>query len=471
MAYIEKRGNELNKLQNIKYLAPPVEILDLDINQNDITVLGKTTYHSYLQDKRRAFGINSEDRNRHIYAIGKSGVGKSKFLESLIRQDIVKKEAVIVIDPHGDLIEDVLDFIPGDLANEACLIDPSDEKYPVAFNPLANVAEGFKYKVTQDLVEVMAKQFKDSWTSKLEHVYRFSILALLDYKGASLADLIPLLTDKDFRQEIIGHIKDDWVKKFWATEFSAWSQKFDSEAITPLVNKIGQFLSDPVLRNIFTQRENKIDFYSLMKERKIVLINLSKGYLGEENSSFFGSIFLTKIKQAGMERAQIPKSERNKVYLFVDEFHNLVSQTMESLLAESRKYGLSLTLAHQYLGQLQESTREAIFGNVNTIISFRISSLDAEILNKEFVPHLSPKDFINLPQMEFYIKSIVNGEAIQPFSARSLYVQNENNSHLTKEIRELSRKNYSSKLSAEARIKREEKEKAQDKDAKIEPII
>ena len=468
MANIEKEGNDLNKLQTIKYLAPPVEILNYDLNTPGTTILGKTTYHTYLQDKRQLFGISPEDRNKHIYVLGKSGVGKSKFLESIIRQDIVKKEATIVIDPHGDLIDDILDFIPEDFADSVCLIDPSDEQHPAVFNPLANVAEEFKYRVAQDLVEVMARQFGDSWTSKLEHVYRFSILALLDHKDASLADIIPLLTDKDFRQEAIEQIKDDWVKRFWATEFTSWSQKFDSEAITPLVNKMGQFLADPLLRNIFSQKENAIDFFELMKDKKIILINLSKGRLGEENSSFFGSIFLTKIKQAGMERARIPQKERNRVHLFIDEFHNLVPQTIESMLAESRKYGFAITLAHQYLGQLPEKTKQAIFGNVNTIVIFRISSLDAESVKKEFVPHLDIKDFINLPQMEFYIKTIVNGEATYPFSAKSIYITDENNGRVAEKIRELSRKKYASKdiLKTQGGNKRDFSS-----DNEIEPII
>lgn len=281
---------------------------------------GRTNYVAALEEKKYVFGIKRIDRHRHMYMVGKSGVGKSKFLELLIRQDIAYGKGICIFDPHGELIDDILPFIPENRIDDVCIIDPSDIQYPASFNPLANVDSSFKQQLTQGLIEVLEKQFGANWTPRLEHVFRFTVLALLDYPHATMRGMISMLTDRNYRQKVIEYIEDDMVKRFWAIEFADWSEKFDTDAIIPLVNKLGQFLSDPMLRNIFGQKENKIDLEDLMNNEKIILINLSKGRLGEENSSFFGSMFLTKIKQAGMARARIPTKERKDSYVYADEF-------------------------------------------------------------------------------------------------------------------------------------------------------
>src|SRR3989344_5325438 len=299
------------KLQIIKYGPPPEELPVIgSLPPDELTYLGRTNYIAALEEKRFVFGIKTNDRRRHMYIVGKSGVGKSKLLELMMRQDIQYGRGIVLLDPHGEAVEDILNFIPENRINDVCVIDPGDYQYPASFNPLANVDPEFKHQFTQGLIEVMEKQFGENWTPRLEHVFRFTTLALLNYQYATMRGMISMLTDRNYRQRVVEVIEDDMVKRFWAIEFADWSEKFDTDAIIPLVNKLGQFLSDPMLRNIFGQKENKIDFENLMNSNKIVFINLSKGRLGEENSSFFGSMFITKIKQAGMARASLPEKDR-----------------------------------------------------------------------------------------------------------------------------------------------------------------
>ena len=432
------------KLQIIKYAPPPMELPILgSVPPEEISYIGRTNYEAALEEKKYVFGLKRIDRRRHLYIIGKSGVGKSKLLELLVRQDIANGKGVCFMDPHGDVIESLLDFIPENRIDDVVIIDPSDFAYPVSFNPLNNVDPNFKHQFTQGLIEVMEKQFGANWTPRLEHVFRFTTLALLDYPHATMRGMISMLTDRNYRQKVVEYIEDDMVKRFWAIEFADWSEKFDTDAIIPLVNKLGQFLSDPMLRNIFGQKENKIDLESLMNNRKIVFINLSKGRLGEENSSFFGSMFITKIKQAGMARASIPEKDRVDFYLYVDEFQNVVTETFENMLSEARKYGIALTMAHQYVGQLIEKVMHAVLGNTGTLIIFRVGGEDAVKLEPELAPVFKVKDMINLGMQEFYIKETIDGETYDPFSAQTLKVTQPPHPSYRERIYTESRKKYS----------------------------
>src|SRR3990167_2487336 len=381
------------KIQIIKYAPPPSELpIYGQLDPTEVSFIGRTNYVASLEEKKFIFGIKRVDRRRHLYMVGKSGVGKSKLLELLLRQDIAHGHGLCLMDPHGDVIEAILDFIPENRVEDVVIIDPTDMSHPASFNPLQNVDPGFKHQLAQGLIEVMEKQFGANWTPRLEHVFRFTVLALLDYPHATMRGMISMLTDRNYRQKVVEYIEDDMVRRFWAIEFADWSEKFDTDAIIPLVNKLGQFLSDPLLRNIFGQKQNKIDISELMNQEKIILINLSKGRIGEENSSFFGSMFLTKIKQAGMERASIPEAERKDFYLYVDEFQNVVTDTFENLLTESRKYGLCITVAHQYTGQLLQKVQQAVLGNTGTIIVFRVGGEDAVKLEPELAPIFGVKD-------------------------------------------------------------------------------
>ncbi len=433
-----------NRVQIVKYAPPPPELpIFGKVRPEDVSFIGRTNYVAALEEKKFIFGIKRVDRRRHLYIIGKSGVGKTKLLELMLRQDIAYGHGLCLIDPHGDVINSMLDFIPEDRIEDVCIIDPSDTEYPASFNPLANVDPMFKFQLTQGLIEVLQKQFGANWTPRLEHVFRFTCLALLDYPHATMRGMISMLTDRNYRQKVVEYIQDDMVKRFFAIEFADWSEKFDTDAIIPLVNKLGQFLSDPLLRNIFGQRENRIDIATLMNEQKIIFINLSKGRIGEENSSFFGSMFLTKIKQAGMERAAIPESERKDFYIYVDEFQNVVTQTFENILSEARKYGLNLTMAHQYVGQIIPKIYQAVLGNVGSVISFRIGGEDATKLKPEFEPIFGVKDMINLGVGEIYVKMTIDGESYDPFSAETLKVLPPTHASHRDQILAASRRKYS----------------------------
>lgn len=435
--------NKPNKIQIIKYAPPPPDLPTLARSDaSEVTFIGRTNYVAALEEKKFVFGIKRMDRRRHMYIIGKSGVGKSKLQELMIRQDIAYGQGVCVIDPHGELIEDILNFIPEDRINDVCIIDPGDINYPSSFNPLANVDPHFKHQLTQGLIEVLRKQFGANWTPRLEHVFRFTTLALLDYPHATMRGMISMLTDRNYRQKVVEYIGDDMVKRFWAIEFADWSEKFDTDAIIPLVNKLGQFLSDPMLRNIFGQKENKIDIEELMNKQKILLINLSKGKIGEENSSFFGAMFLTKIKQAGMARAKLEPKDRHDFYLYVDEFQNIVTDTFENILSEARKYGINLIVAHQYIGQLLPKVQQAVLGNTGSLICFRVGGDDAVKLKPEFAPVFDIKDMINLGVGEFYIKMTIDGESYDPFSAETLRVLPATHRSFRQEIIDASRRQY-----------------------------
>ncbi len=474
------------KLRKIKYAPPPPELpIYGRVKAEECSFFGRTNYEAALEEKKFIFGIKRGDRRRHIYTVGKSGVGKSKFLELLIRQDIAHGHGVCLIDPHGDLIEDVLNFIPKERIDNVILIDPSDIGFPVSFNPLLNVGPELKHQVTQGLLEVLERQFGANWTPRLEHVFRFTCLALLDYPEATMRGMISMLTDRNYRQRVIDYIEDDMVKRFWAIEFADWSEKFDTEAIIPLVNKLSQFLSNPMMRNIFGQKENKIDLEEIMNEKKILLISLSKGKLGEENSSFFGSMFVTKLYQAGMARASMKEEDRKDFYLYVDEFHNLITTTFENLFTESRKYGLSITVAHQYMAQLIPQVLATVLGNIGTIVTFRVGGDDADKLSKEMTPVFNAEDMINLGTREFYIKMTIDGETFDPFSAETLKVLPAAHESYKEEIIQVSRKKYAlpleevkKKLEDEERVKKEmeeveevTKKKEEKGDEDIEPLV
>lgn len=407
----------------------------------EISQFGKTNFHG----KTTAFGIKRSDRRRHLYCVGKSGSGKSKFLELLIESDLKHGQGLAVLDPHGDLVDNVLRMLPESRLKDVVIFDPSDIDFPVSFNPLANVKPEQKMRVTIGFIEVFKKLFGVGWTPRLEHVLRYTVLALLDTPGASLVSIQQMLTDKNFRQSVVKNIKDDVVKNFWTQEFAAWSQKFDAEAITPLLNKVGQFIATNQVRNLVGQRENTLDFRRFMDEGKIVLMKVSKGMLGEENAQLLGAMLVTRIYQAAMSRADMAEEDRRDFYFYVDEFQNFATDTFDEILSEARKYRLNLTLAHQFLGQLPDNIRTTVFGNVGSMVSFRVGGEDAKILAEEFNPRFTERDIINLGVREFYCKMSVNGEMREAFSGRTLDL-NFPSKDMAEVAREFSRKNYARPL-------------------------
>lgn len=386
--------------------------------EKDISLFGITNYHNNF-DK---FGIKRKDRRRHLYAVGKSGSGKSKFLELLIKEDMEAGKGVGVLDPHGDLVDNVLKYVPEHRIKDVILFDPSDIDNPISFNPLENVDEEYKMQVTIGFIYIFKKLFGSNWTDRLEHVLRYTVLALLDSPNTTVLSILKMLTDKNYRQTIVARIKDNVVKNFWVSEFAGWSEKFDAEAITPLLNKVGQFVATNMIRNIIGQPENKVNIREIMDGEKILLMKVSKGLLGEENSGLMGSMIITKLYQAAMSRADMPEEQRKDFYFYVDEFQNFATDTFAEILSEARKYRLNLTIAHQYMGQLSDVVQKTVFGNVGSIMSFRVGADDAKVLADEYNPIFSERDIINLGVREFYCKMSIDGEIREAFSARTISV-------------------------------------------------
>ncbi len=404
------------------------------VGDKDISLFGITNYHNNFDQ----FGIKRVDRRRHLYAVGKSGSGKSKLLELLIYSDIMSGKGVGVLDPHGDLVDNVLAFVPEHRIKDVIYFDPADVNFPISFNPLENVAEEYKMQVTIGFIYIFKKLFGSNWTDRLEHVLRYTVLALLDSPNTTVLSILKMLTDKNYRQTIVSRIKDNVVKNFWVSEFAGWSEKFDAEAITPLLNKVGQFVATNMIRNIIGQPKNKINIREIMDGQKILLMKVSKGLLGEENSSLMGAMIITKLYQAAMSRADMKEEDRKDFYFYVDEFQNFATDTFSEILSEARKYRLNLTIAHQYMGQLSNLVQKTVFGNVGSIISFRVGADDAKVLAEEYNPIFKERDIINLGVREFYCKMSVNGEIREAFSARTMDVPKVQKNYV-KEIIENSR--------------------------------
>ncbi|MFH1404919.1 MAG: type IV secretion system DNA-binding domain-containing protein [Patescibacteria group bacterium] len=402
---------------------PPDTLPTVDrFDQSEMSLFGRTNYSAGIAKKKYPFGILRKDRRRHLYVIGKSGVGKTKLLELLIRADVHFGHGGCVIDPHGDLVTSILEFCPEERIKDFILIDPSDREFPISFNPIANVSEEDRFPVTNEMIEIFKKQFASDWSPRIEHLLRFSTLAMIDYPGGTINGMVSLLSSGPYRSKVIEHIHDSVVRRFWAIEFPEWSQRYDAEAVSPLLNKLGQLLADPLMRNIFGQQENKIDFFDFMQEKKFVLVNLAKGPLGEEVSSFFGAILITKIYQSAMKRVKIAEEDRHTFYMYVDEFQNIATRTFENILAEARKFGIAMTMANQNLSQINPSLKASLFGNVASLVTFQISSDDAQILEKELAPIFEYFDVINLGAREIYVKMTIDGKRYDPFSAEVLFV-------------------------------------------------
>lgn len=404
--------------------------------------------------------IYDEDRLRHMYVIWKTWVWKSKFLMSMISDDILSWKWLCIIDPHWDLIEEAMSYIPKERMKDVIIFDPSDEEFPFCLNPLDIQENESKQILAKWFIDIFKKFFWANWNSKLEHVLRMTFLALIDKPDSTLFDMIRALTDKDFRYELIEHIEDDVVRNFWTNEFAWWSQQFNTEAIMPILNKVWQLLSIDILKNIFSSKENKIDFRKVMDDSQILLVKLPKWKLQEEIMWFLWAIFVTKTYQASMWRQNIDKSKRTPFFLYIDEFQNFATETFSEILSEARKYWLWLVVAHQFIKQIPTWISNSLFGNVWTLVSFRISSEDSQIMKHHFDPYLSGYDLANLNQREFYCKVLVKWQVKDPFSLKSKYLQQTPLAPwFVDELYEISRKWYSRSLKdAKANLEKEHKE-------------
>jgi len=412
-------------------------------DQKDVVYFAKTDFRA----SDRLFGLKRKDRRQHMYVIGKTGTGKSVMIHNLIVQDISNGEGVCVIDPHGELVESILEKIPKSREKDIVYFNPADMDFHVGFNPLELPDPKYKHLVASGLMGIFTKIWGGVWSARMEYILNNCILALLDTPGTTLLGIPRLLTDKQYRQQIIGNLKDPVVKAFWVSEYEEWQDKFRNEAIAPIQNKVGQFLSTALVRNVVGQGKSTIDIFELMNDRKIFLVNVSKGRIGEDNAALLGAMLITKIQLSAMERVRIPEDERKDFYLYVDEFQNFATDAFAGVLSEARKYRLNLIVVHQYIGQLVTDmstvVRDAVFGNVGTMVMFRVGAADAEFLENEFEPEFVIQDMVNLPNWRIYLKLMVNGIASRPFSGKTLAPLNLKEDAMTvDEVIAVSRKNY-----------------------------
>ncbi|MDP4000941.1 MAG: type IV secretion system DNA-binding domain-containing protein, partial [bacterium] len=383
----------------------------------DVTLFAKTNF----RNRETPFGILRDDRRRHMYIIGKTGMGKTTLIENMVIQDIQAGHGVAFVDPHGDSVEKILKYIPANRINDVVYFNPADTDFPIAFNPLESVDSKYKHLVADGLMGVFTKIWAGVWSARMEYILNNTILALLDSPGNTMLGIPRMYVNKAYRKKIVDNIKDPIVKGFWVDEFANYNDKFRSEAVSPIQNKVGQFVSSAIIRNIVGQTKSAIDLREIMDNKKIFLINLSKGRIGEDSSALLGAMIITKLQLAAMSRVDIPEEERQDFYLYVDEFQNFATESFANILSEARKYRLNLIVAHQYIGQLVHErntvVRDAIFGNVGTIITFRVGADDAEFLEKEFEPTYLITDLVNLTKYCIYLKLMIDGMSSSPFSA------------------------------------------------------
>jgi hypothetical protein len=416
--------------------------------QEQITFFAKTNF----RNREVPFGIKPDDRRRHMYVIGKTGMGKTTMMENMVIQDIRNGHGVCFIDPHGDSVAKILDYIPSSRVNDVVYFNPADMEFPIAFNILEAVDPRYKHLVASGLMGVFTKIWANLWSARMEYILNNTILALLDSPGNTMMGIARMYIDKKYRKKIVDNIKDPMVKAFWVDEFAQYSEKYRTEAIAPIQNKVGQFLSSGIIRNIVGQPRSTIDLRSIMDNRKILLMDLSKGKVGEDNSALLGAMVITKLQLAALSRVDIPEDDRKDFYLYVDEFQNFVTESFATILSEARKYRLNLTIGHQYIGQLapdrnNTKVRDAVFGNVGSTVVFRIGAADAEFLETEFDPTFTPNDMVNLPKYNIILRLMINGVASDPFSAVTMPAQEQWATGNAEKVIKVSRERYANPVS------------------------
>ncbi len=416
----------------------PVITGNAAIDEN-ISAFGVTNFRGI----NHQFGMLRYDRSRHVYIIGQTGAGKSGTLELFALSDIFHNQGYAIIDPHGDFAINNMKFIPGSRLDDVVYFNPADTAHPLGFNPLEVIDPNMKTNISSEVIGVLKRMFGESWGPRLEYILRYTILALLDRPNTTMLDITRMLTDKKFRKETLGYCTDAVVLQFWNVEFASWNDKFQAEAIAPVLNKVGAFTANPIIRNIIGQPKSTFNIRQIMDVGKILIVNLSKGLIGEDNAAILGSFLVTKIQLAAMSRSDIPNIEdRRPFYLYVDEFQNFATDSFATILSEARKYALNLTVANQYISQMSDTVRDAVFGNVGTMISFRVSADDAPILSKQFEPNFEALDLLQMHNRNFVINMVINGEKTPAFSARTLNLpppQTDN----TAQIIENTRRHYS----------------------------
>lgn len=422
---------------------PPVDLATPENTPpENFTMLGRTNFRGI----RRHFGIRTIDRRRHLYILGKTGMGKSTLLENMIYSDIQSGKGIALIDPHGDTADRVIDFVPSNRINDVVIFDPSDRDYPVAFNMLENIDPTYSNIIASGLVGIFKKIYAESWGPRLEYVLRNTILALLEYPNATMLGITRMLNDRDFRRQVVKKVTDPIVKSFWVNEFEKMPDKQRMETISPIQNKVGQFLSASLIRNIVGQVKSSIDIRFSMDKKKIFIANLSKGKIGEDNSALLGAMLVTKFQLDAMSRANIPEKERTDYYLYVDEFQNFATEAFATILSEARKYKLNLTMANQYITQMPEEVRDAVFGNVGSLVTFQVGYDDAEYISLQFGEEVLPADLVSIERFNAYARMLIDLMPTKTFSMATLPPPEiESNAKHREKIRRLSRERYAIK--------------------------
>ncbi len=417
--------------------------------EEDKILIGEAEF----RNKRTAFGIKIDDLRRHIYVIGMTGSGKTTLLDTMAIYHIQNHRGLGAIDPHGEFAERLLSFVPKDRIEDVVYINPSDTDFPIAFNVMENVAFDFRHNIASSLLSVFKKIWPDVWSARMEYILSNTLLALLEYPDSTLLGINRMLSDKDYRKKIVDGLQDPVVQAFWTNEFARYHDRFQVEAIAPIQNKVGQFTSNPLIRNIIGQKKSKINLREIIDSNKILIIRLPVGLLGETNSQLLGGLLVAKLQQAAMSRIDIPEKQRQDFSLIIDEFQNFATESFVKILAEARKYRLSLIMGHQYIEQVPEEIAAAIFGNIGTHINFRVGAKDAEAIEPQFLPSLGVQDLVNLPNHYFYIKMMIDGITSSPFLATTLMPPETPAQSYKDEIIKLSQLKYSSsRTSVQAEI-------------------
>ena len=412
-------------------------------NNNEITYFAETTF----RNERKKFGIKTDDRRRHMYIIGQTGTGKTTLQQNMMISDIMAGHGMGFVDPHGEMAERLLNYIPKERIKDVIYFNPADTEFPIAFNAIENVDAKVRHLIASGLMGVFKKIWPDVWSARMEYILNNTILALIEVPGSTLLGVNRMFSDKLFRKNIVNQLTDPVIKAFWTQEYAAYQQKYEQEATAAIQNKIGQFSSAIVIRNIIGQPTSSFNFRQAMDEGKIIIMNLSKGRLGEDNTKLLGGMLITKIQLAAMSRVDILEEDRKDFYLYVDEFQNFVTDSFADILSEARKFRLDLTIANQYIGQLVHDqnmkVKDAIFGNVGTFIAFRTGGEDVEFLEeKQFSPNITAQDLLNLPNYNIYLRLLIDGVPSRPFSAITLPPYPKLETSYVDEIIEHSRKIY-----------------------------
>jgi hypothetical protein len=417
LAFISRSGILPEAAKN-SHLAGLLQWKRLDYMKQDseISFLGISNFRG----ERKIFGIRPSDRRAHLYIIGKTGTGKSTLVETMALQDAQSGRGFALLDPHGDLAERIIDKLPVERLQDLIYFNVPDVSHPLGFNPLESVPPIKRPLAASGLLEAFKKIWSDSWGPRMEHILRNALLALLDQPQSTLNDVLTLLSDKGFRRSAMTRVYSQQVRDFWLREYESYPARFRIEAIAPIQNKVGAFLANPVLNAILTQPQSSFDLRRIMDEKQILLVNLSKGRIGEDPGGLLGALIVARIGLAALSRTDMPEKERNDFYVYLDEFQNFTTLSLANMLSELRKYRVNLILAHQYLSQLDIQVRDAILGNAGNIIAFRLGLGDAEILESEFQPEVSATDLISLPNYHIYLKLMINGVVSRPFSAETL---------------------------------------------------